>query len=168
MILSPGYDTNSSRMCGVLLHVEKVGALWLLCAAESVWEEKVQQLSRCNVSGGGKLMIETLCFVWPKVKVSLFVCGQWPDGQTGGWSGGPGGGQFLLGVFRSRWRRKAGDHHRPATQPAQLHHCQRPHGSVKGLSFVVMEGKNLVMTNDRWTLLIVNGLSHLLQLWVTA
>lgn len=46
-----GHNTNSSRMCGVLLHVEKVRALWLLCAAESVWEEKVQQLSWCYVSG---------------------------------------------------------------------------------------------------------------------
>lgn len=36
-----GDNTNSSRMCGVLLHVEKVGALRLFRAAESVWEEKV-------------------------------------------------------------------------------------------------------------------------------
>lgn len=48
---SSGHDTNSSRVCGVLLHVEEVGALWLLCATESVWEEEVQQLSWCNVSG---------------------------------------------------------------------------------------------------------------------
>lgn len=50
----PGDDANRSGMRGVLLHVEKVRALRLLCAAEPLWEEKVQQLSRCNVSGAAE------------------------------------------------------------------------------------------------------------------
>lgn len=59
-----GNNTNSSRMCGVLLYVEKVRALRLLCAAESVWEEKVQQLSWCNVSGKSFRLIKYVFFMY--------------------------------------------------------------------------------------------------------
>lgn len=59
---------------------------------------------------------------------------QWSDGQAGGWSWGPGNGQLLLCVFRSRWRREDGNN-RTAAQPAQLHHSQRPYRSVMGLGW---------------------------------
>jgi len=46
----PGDDADRSAVRGLLLHVEEVWALRLLCAAEPIWEEKVQQLSGSNVS----------------------------------------------------------------------------------------------------------------------
>lgn len=52
---SLGHNTNGSRMCGILLYVEEVGTLWPLCAAESIWKEKIQQLSWRNVSSRGCL-----------------------------------------------------------------------------------------------------------------
>lgn len=57
-------------MCGVLLHVEKVWALWLLCAAEPLWEEKVQQLSWCNVSG--RINVWVLIALPVETKVQLY------------------------------------------------------------------------------------------------
>lgn len=39
-------------MCGFLLHVEKVGAFWLLCSTEPIWQEEIQLLPWCDVSIG--------------------------------------------------------------------------------------------------------------------
>lgn len=46
----PGDDADRGAVCGLLLHVEEVWALRLLCAAEPIWEEEVQQLSGSHVS----------------------------------------------------------------------------------------------------------------------
>ena len=63
--------------------------------------------------------------VLTRVCVSLF---QGPDGQAGGRGRGPGRGELLLrGVWGRRRRGKDGAGDRPAAQPAQLHHRQRPH-----------------------------------------
>lgn len=77
--LLSGHNKNSSRMCGILLHVEKVRALWLLCAAESVREEKVQQLSWSNVSEM-KRSVCLYCFAsikWKKVHIIWKKQTQW-------------------------------------------------------------------------------------------
>lgn len=37
-------------MCGLLLHVEEIWALWFLCTANQAWKKKIQPSSRCLVS----------------------------------------------------------------------------------------------------------------------
>ena len=46
----PGENKDSGRVCGLLLHVEKIGALRFLRPAKPVWEKEVHQLPRRNVS----------------------------------------------------------------------------------------------------------------------
>lgn len=37
-------------MCGLLLHVEEVWALWFLCTANQTWEKEIQPPPWCHVS----------------------------------------------------------------------------------------------------------------------
>lgn len=71
---SLGHNTNGSRMCGILLYVEEVGALWPLCAAESIWKEKIQQLSWRNVSSRGWLAASACVFFF--FLLSFEKCGE--------------------------------------------------------------------------------------------
>lgn len=121
-----GSDTDCSRMCGFLLHVEKVRTVWLLCSTEPFRQEEVQLLPGCDVSTGMRnwclCLLSNVCF---KENI-CWLCPQRPDGQAGGWGGGSGGGQFVIRVF-SRIRGKDGGVGRATAWTAQLHHRQWPH-----------------------------------------
>lgn len=45
-----GENSVCRRMCGLLLHVEEVWALWFLCTANQTWKKEIQPSPWCHVS----------------------------------------------------------------------------------------------------------------------